>query len=96
MEEGSVTEGLYRVVSQLNEAASAEEPMLGEDLVREIVVRRARGEGVKRIARELATSQPRRPSVRVAAPLCGSTRRILMLLHFLQLRGTTSSGTGQP
>src|SRR5271169_4765200 len=45
-------EGLERVVSQPTEAGLAEERMLGAELVREMVARQARGEGVKRIARE--------------------------------------------
>ncbi|HZO80559.1 MAG TPA: helix-turn-helix domain-containing protein, partial [Candidatus Binataceae bacterium] len=42
-----------RVVSLPAEAGPAEERMLREDLVREMVARKERGEGVKRIAREL-------------------------------------------
>jgi hypothetical protein len=41
------------VVSPLNESGSAEERMLGVEMVREMVARRERGQGVKRIAREL-------------------------------------------
>ena len=44
-------ERLDRVVSQPRESGSAEERMLRGDLVREIVARKERGEGVKRIAR---------------------------------------------
>jgi transposase len=50
-------EGLDRVASSPNEAGSAEERMLGADLVREMVARRERGEGVKRIARELGVDR---------------------------------------
>jgi transposase len=45
------------VVSPTTELRSAEEPMLGAELVREMVVRRERGEGVKRIARELGVDR---------------------------------------
>jgi Homeodomain-like domain len=45
------------VVSPTTELRSAEESMLGAELVREMVVRRARGEGVKRIARELGVDR---------------------------------------
>ena len=70
-------ERLDRVVSQPRESGSAEERMLRGDLVREIVARKERGEGVKRIARELGVNrktvrrwlrlgawQPRRPRPR--------------------------------
>jgi transposase len=46
-------EELNRVVSLPSEPGLAEERMLRGDLVREIVAGKARGEGVKRIAREL-------------------------------------------
>lgn len=46
-----------RVVSLPAEAGPAEERMLRVDLVREIVARKQRGEGVKRIARELAVDR---------------------------------------
>lgn len=45
------------VVSLRREAGAAEERMLRVDLVREMVARRARGEGVKRIARELGVDR---------------------------------------
>jgi transposase len=50
-------EGMDRVVSLPTEAVSAEERMLGADLVREMVARKERGEGVKRIARELGVDR---------------------------------------
>ena len=63
-----------RVVSLPSESGSAEERMLKGDLVREIVARKERGEGIKRIARGLGVDrktvrrwlrvggwQPRRP-----------------------------------
>jgi transposase len=50
-------ERLVRVVSQPRESDSAEEQMLRGDLVREIVARKERGEGVKRIARELGVDR---------------------------------------
>ena len=46
-------ERLDRVVSLPRESGLAEELMLKGDLVREMIARKARGEGVKRIAREL-------------------------------------------
>ena len=45
------------VVSPTTELRPAEEPMLGAELVREMVARWARGEGVKRIARELGVDR---------------------------------------
>ena len=45
-------EGLDRVVSLPTEAGAAEEQMLRADLVQEMVARKERGEGAKRIARE--------------------------------------------
>jgi transposase len=53
MEGNDMGEGLDGVGSAPNQAGSAEERMLGADLVREIVARKERGESVKRIAREL-------------------------------------------
>jgi transposase len=50
-------EGVDRVVSLPTEAGVAEERMLGVDLVREMVARRERGEGIKRIARELGVDR---------------------------------------
>jgi transposase len=50
-------EGLDRVVSLPTEAGAAEERMLRADLVREMVARKARGEGTKRIARELGVDR---------------------------------------
>jgi transposase len=65
------------IVSGLTEARSAEERMLGAELVQEIVARKQRGDGIKRIARELGVDrktvkrwlglggwQPRRPQRR--------------------------------
>jgi hypothetical protein len=46
-----------RVVSPQTEVGQAEERMLGADLVREITARRERGEGAKRIARELGVDR---------------------------------------
>src|SRR5919201_1532066 len=45
------------VISPTTELRSTEESMLGAELVREMVARRARGEGVKRIARELGVDR---------------------------------------
>jgi Homeodomain-like domain len=45
------------VVSPLNESGLAEERMLGAEMVREMVARRERGQGVKRIARELGVDR---------------------------------------
>ena len=66
-----------RVVSPPTETRSAEERMLRAELVQEIVARKERGEGIKRIARELSVDrktvkrwlglggwQPRRPQRR--------------------------------
>ncbi len=50
-------ERLNRVVSLPTKAGAAEERMLGADLVREIVARKERGEGAKRIARELGVDR---------------------------------------
>ncbi len=50
-------EALNGVVSLPTEAGVAEERMLGADLVREIVARKERGEGAKRIARELGVDR---------------------------------------
>jgi transposase len=46
-----------QVVSSPTELRSAEERMLGTELVREMVARRERGEGIKRIARELGVDR---------------------------------------
>ena len=85
-------ERLDRVVSQPRESGSAEERMLRGDLVREIVARKERGEGVKRIARELGVDrktvrrwlrlgawQPRRPRPR--------RRPIDQFIEFIAQRG---------
>jgi transposase len=50
-------ERMDRVVSLPREPGLAEELMLKGDLVREMVARKARGEGVKRIARELGVDR---------------------------------------
>src|SRR5262249_55219948 len=50
-------ERLDRVVSLPSESGSAEERMLRGDLVREMVARKERGEGIKRIARELGVDR---------------------------------------
>ncbi|MBV8357839.1 MAG: helix-turn-helix domain-containing protein [Deltaproteobacteria bacterium] len=50
-------ERLDRVVSLPRESGLAEELMLKGDLVREMIARKARGEGVKRIARELGVDR---------------------------------------
>jgi hypothetical protein len=68
---------LAGVVSRPRESGSAEEPMLRGDVVREIIARKERGTGIKRIARELGVDrktvkrwrrlggwQPRRPQLR--------------------------------
>ena len=46
-----------RVVSSPTETRSAEEPMLRAELVQEMVARKGRGEGIKRIARELSVDR---------------------------------------
>jgi transposase len=46
-----------RIVSLPREAGAVEERMLGTELVREIMARKERGEGVKRIARELGVDR---------------------------------------
>ena len=66
-----------RVVSPSTETGLAEERMLGQELVREMIARRQRGDGIKQIARELGVDrktvkrwlrlgdwQPRRPQRR--------------------------------
>jgi transposase len=50
-------ERFNRVVSPPTEVGSAEERMLRADLVREMVARKERGEGAKRIARELGVDR---------------------------------------
>lgn len=50
-------EQLDRVVSSLTPAGATEERMLGADLVQEMVARAQRGEGAKRIARELGVDR---------------------------------------
>lgn len=50
-------EGMDRVAFLPNRAGSAEERMLRADLVQEMVARKERGEGVKRIARELGVDR---------------------------------------
>ncbi len=50
-------ERLDQVVSLPTPAGAAEERMLAADFVREIVARRERGAGVKRIARELGVDR---------------------------------------
>jgi len=50
-------EGLDRVVSLATEAGAAEEQMLPADLVQQMVARKERGEGAKRIARELGADR---------------------------------------
>ena len=46
-----------RIVSPSTETGGTEERMLGADLVREMVARQERGEGIKRIARELGVDR---------------------------------------
>src|SRR5580700_5340027 len=56
-ETGAMEQVRDGVVSPLNEDGSAEERMLGVEMVREMVARRERGEGIKRIARELGVDR---------------------------------------
>jgi transposase len=56
-EMGAMEQIRDRVVSPLNETSSAEERMVGAEMVREMVARRERGQGVKRIARELGVDR---------------------------------------
>ena len=85
-------ERLAEVVSLPRESGSVEERMLKEDLVREMVARKERGEGLKRIARELGVDrktvrrwlrvggwQPRRPRLR--------RRAIEQFTEFIAQRG---------
>lgn len=85
-------ERLDRIVSLPTPTGAVEERMLAADLVREIVARRGRGEGVKRIARELGVDrktvrrwlrlgswQPRRPRSR--------SRPIERFREFIEGRG---------
>jgi transposase len=85
-------ERLNRVVSLPRESGSAEGRMLRGDLVREMVARKERGAGVKRIARELGVDrktvrrwlrlggwQPRRPQLR--------RRPIAQFTEFIAQRG---------
>jgi len=50
-------DGQDRVASVSRATGAAEERMLGMDLVREMVARKERGEGLKRIARELGVDR---------------------------------------
>jgi transposase len=50
-------EGLDRIVSLSTASGSAEERMLGAELVSEMVARKDRGEGIKQIARELGVDR---------------------------------------
>jgi transposase len=50
-------EGQDRIVSPSTESGGTEERMLGAGLVREILARKERGEGIKRIARELGVDR---------------------------------------
>jgi transposase len=50
-------EGLDRIVSLSTASGSAEERMLGAELVSEMVARKDRGEGIKQIARELGVGR---------------------------------------
>jgi transposase len=90
---------LDRVVSLPRESGSAEERMLRGDLVREIVARKERGKGVKRIAHELGVDrktvrrwprlgslQPRRHRPR--------TRPIEQYREFIEGRGPEVGGNG--
>src|ERR1700740_3429650 len=56
-EKGAMEQELYRVASLPSGAGSVEGRMLRGDLVREIVARKQRGEGIKRIARELGVDR---------------------------------------
>jgi hypothetical protein len=42
-----------RVISLSTEVGLTEERMLGQELVREMIARRERGDGIKQVAREL-------------------------------------------
>ncbi len=92
-------ERLNRVVSPPTEVGAAEERMLRADLVREMVARKERGEGAKRIARELGVDrktvkrwlklgswQPRRSQSR--------NRPIDHFAEFIQRRAPEVGGTG--
>jgi hypothetical protein len=68
-----------RVVSLPRESGSAEELMLKGDLVREMVARKERGEGIKRIARELGVDRK-------------TVRRWLRVGGWQTRRGPTRSG----
>src|SRR5215467_8397032 len=50
-------EGEDQIVSPSTETGGTEERMLGAGLVREIIARKERGEGIKRIARELGVDR---------------------------------------
>src|SRR5579864_3403927 len=92
-------ERLDRIVSSPREPGLAEERMLRGDLVREIVARKERGEGIKRIARELVVDrktvrrwlrlggwQPRRPRAR--------RRPIDQFTEFIAQRGPEGGWNG--
>ena len=46
-----------RVVSPSTEVGLAEEGMVGQELVREMIARRERGDGIKQIAREVGVDR---------------------------------------
>jgi transposase len=76
------------VVSPTTELRSAEESMLGAELVREMVARRERGEGIKRIARELGIDRKtvkRWLRLRVWQPRQPQRRRERQLDRFAEL-----------
>src|SRR5215470_520398 len=50
-------EGQDRIVSPSTETGATEERMLGAGLVREIIARKERGDGIKRISRELGVDR---------------------------------------
>jgi hypothetical protein len=54
---GAMEEEREQVISPSTETGLVEEGMLGQELVREMVARRERGDGIKRIARDLGVDR---------------------------------------
>src|SRR5690348_3671203 len=89
--EGSMEEQLDRVVSSSTPAGAAEE--LRADLVREMVARAQRGEGAKRIARELGVD---RKTVKRWLRLGPGSRAVINHGHGRSMVSSNSSSSADP